>query len=97
MVVNNKAEGPTGGAVFGGAAAWETKTAARPLPFEVALYCVEKVRYLPALREKYRGWLDEAGLAAARTRTEESLGEANEEREREEAFSSHCGLWIYHE
>lgn len=91
MVVNNNVKGTWG------AAAWETKTAGRPLPFEVALYCVEQVRYLPGLREKYGCWLDEAGLAAARTRTEKSLVEANEEREREEAFSSHRGLWIYDE
>lgn len=76
--------------------AWETKASERPLPFEVALYCVEQVRYLPGLREKYLGRLDQAGLEAARLRTEGRMEEADSEDEREEAFGSNCGLWIYH-
>lgn len=85
-MVNNHAKGTPGEPVFGGAATWDDKARARPLPFEVALYCVEQVRYLPGLREKCRGQLDEAGLAAARLRTEERLGEENEEAEAEAAF-----------
>lgn len=87
-MVNNSAKGQD--------TAWDTKTRTRPLPFEVALYCVEQVRYLPGLREKYLCRLDEAGLEAARLNTERSLGEAHEEWEREEVFHSYCGLWIYH-
>jgi hypothetical protein len=49
-----------GGAVSGGA--WDTKTRARPLPFEVALYCVEQVRHLPGLRKRYLSQSAEAGL-----------------------------------
>lgn len=58
-MVNNNAKGGDGG--YGGAVEWGTKTRERPLPFEVALYCVEQVRYLPGLREKYLGRLDEVG------------------------------------
>lgn len=87
-MVNNNAKGQD--------AAWYTKTRARPLPFEVGLYCVEQVRYLPGLREKYLGRLHEAGLEAARLKTERRLREANEEGKREEAFQSRRGLWIYH-
>lgn len=76
--------------------AWDTKTRTRPLPFEVALYCVEQVRYLPGLRERYLDRLDEAELEAARLRTERRLREANDEGEMEEVFHSRCGLWIYH-
>lgn len=94
-MVNNNAKGQDG-AVSGGGVAWDTKTKARPLPFEVALYCVEQVRYLPGLREKYLGRLDEDGLLAARLRTERRSREENVEMEREEAFLSHSGLWIYH-
>lgn len=79
-MVNNNEKGRDG-AAFGGAVAWGTKTRQRPLPFEVGLYCVEQVRYLPGLREKYLGRLDEVGLQAVRMRTEERLTEAASERE----------------
>lgn len=96
-VVNNNAKGAQDEAISGGATvAWDTKTRARPLPFEVALYCVEQVRYLPGLRKRYLGRLDEAGLEAARLKTERRLREANEDGERGEAFDSRCGLWTFH-
>lgn len=79
-LVNNNAKGQVGD-TFGGVVAWGTKTRERPLPFEVALYCVEQVRYLPGLREKYLGRLDEAGLQAFRSRTEGRLMDAASERE----------------
>ena len=63
------------GALFGGAAAWDMKSRARPLPIEIALYCVEQVRHLPGLREKYSGRLDGAGWEAARLRTQRRLEE----------------------
>lgn len=78
-MVNNNAKGGDGG--YGGAVEWGTKTRERPLPFEVALYCVEQVRYLPGLREKYLGRLDEVGLQAVRLRTEQRLMEEASERE----------------
>lgn len=79
-MVNNNANGQVG-ATSGDAVARGTKTRERPLPFEVALYCVEQVRYLPGLREKYLGRLGEAGLQAVRLRTEGRLMEAASERE----------------
>lgn len=85
-MVNNNAKGQD--------TAWETKTRARPLPFEVALYCVEQVRYLPGLSKRYLGRLDKAGLEAARLSMEKRIGEANEDGEWEETFHSRCGLWI---
>lgn len=96
MVNNNAKEHD--GVILDGAAGWDTKTRARPLPIEVALYCVEQVRYLPGLRERYICRLDKDGLEAARLRTESSLGEADAESEFEgvEAFLSHGGLWINH-
>ncbi|KKY37922.1 hypothetical protein UCDDA912_g02139 [Diaporthe ampelina] len=63
------------GALFGGAAAWDMKSRARPLPIEIALYCVEQVRHLPGLREKYSGRLDGTGWEAARLRTQRRLEE----------------------
>lgn len=77
----------------GGSAARDVKTRARLLPVDVALYCVEQVRHLPGLRERYLGRLDEDGLKAARVRTEKRLGEVKEETETEEDASlSNGGL-----
>lgn len=84
------------GALTGGAAAWDMKTMARPLPFEVALYCVEQVRHLPGLREKYLGRLDEAGREAATLRTERRVKEANADLDGgSQAALSSCGHWIF--
>lgn len=63
----------------GGSTAWDVKLKARPLPVDVALYCVEQVRHLPGLRERYLGRLDEAGLEASRSRTEKRLRGEEEE------------------
>lgn len=71
----------------GGSTAWDVKIKARPLPVDVALYCVQQVRHLPGLRERYLGRLNEAGLKAARSRMEKRVGEKKSKTETKEDAS----------
>lgn len=48
----------------------------RPLGKEKAMYCVDKVQYLPGLHKRYGARLDEATREAVRSRTERRLSEA---------------------
>lgn len=48
----------------------------RPLKEERVLYCVDQVRYLPGLHERYWGRLDEVRRAAVGMRTERRVKEA---------------------
>lgn len=55
---------------------WDKKLTERPITKEIALYCVNRVRYLPGLRKRYWDRLDEARREAVRSRTEKRVRDA---------------------